>query len=827
MGLISKLLIGLSLDDKGLRKGVRRSKKSLSGFQKSTKAISGSIVKSLGAIGAGFAIGSVIADAAKTVGNFEQSVADLASISGKSAGQISALVDNAKKVGSTSAFSATEVIALQTELAKLGNTESQIISMTKSVGDFSISVGTTAAEAATFTGGVLNSFGKNANETRSVVNSLAVATTKSALDFTKLNEALPKVGAAAELSGVSLERTTALLGVLADSNIKASKSGNSLKNIFLILKEKGLTYGQAMEEINNSTDKLNTANEIFGRENATVAATLAVSTQKVNELESAIIGADGALDKMTKQRLETAQGKTILLESAWEGLVLSMDSGNGFLAKSYESILEGATGFLSVLTDISKADPAKESKKQRKELDILLKSLVRNTDNITVKNNLILQLNTKYKKYLKNIDLEKLGINGVNTALGEYDKLNNKKIAGLVYDEKRNRLLSKQKELVGELVDAEIRHQKNLENDKAGVIFSGSTLASGAAVKLLRKESEELNKEIQTLAESAKTVRNRWAGAANVMGGAVKESLLEVNKEIEKPTGITGDETPKKIVTFASRISELKTEIEQLSEAYVAGGSTDDGLLGNITQKTTELAGLNTQLAETSRLAGEAFGSGRQVSAPAAIGGTLAGGLGGSTAPPTLSEGFINTDEINAQKDAINAQKDATEGLASTYTTLGNKMGDSLAAGASSFKEFANASKKIAAEIIADQIRVFVASELAKNSLFTSGIGLFFAPVIAGLAAGVFKTAISSLSVPALAEGGVVSGPRIVQVGEYAGASTNPEIIAPEKKLTKIFSSVLARNGGGGGELFGELRGSDILLSNKREQSVRKRTAYT
>ena len=102
--------------------------------------------------------------------------------------------------------------------------------------------------------------------------------------------------------------------------------------------------------------------------------------------------------------------------------------------------------------------------------------------------------------------------------------------------------------------------------------------------------------------------------------------------------------------------------------------------------------------------------------------------------------------------------------------------------------------------------------------------GIFAAPAIGGLAAGIFNTAISS-AVPALAEGGVVSGPRIVQVGEYAGASTNPEIIAPEKKLTSIFSGVLARNGGGGGgELFGELKGRDILLSNKREASVRKRT---
>lgn len=38
-------------------------------------------------------------------------------------------------------------------------------------------------------------------------------------------------------------------------------------------------------------------------------------------------------------------------------------------------------------------------------------------------------------------------------------------------------------------------------------------------------------------------------------------------------------------------------------------------------------------------------------------------------------------------------------------------------------------------------------------------------------------------SLPKFADGGVVSGPTLAMVGEYAGASGNPEVIAPLDKL--------------------------------------------
>lgn len=41
-------------------------------------------------------------------------------------------------------------------------------------------------------------------------------------------------------------------------------------------------------------------------------------------------------------------------------------------------------------------------------------------------------------------------------------------------------------------------------------------------------------------------------------------------------------------------------------------------------------------------------------------------------------------------------------------------------------------------------------------------------------------------NVPKFAKGGVVSGPTLALVGEYGGASNNPEVIAPLDKLRSI-----------------------------------------
>jgi hypothetical protein len=65
------------------------------------------------------------------------------------------------------------------------------------------------------------------------------------------------------------------------------------------------------------------------------------------------------------------------------------------------------------------------------------------------------------------------------------------------------------------------------------------------------------------------------------------------------------------------------------------------------------------------------------------------------------------------------------------------------------------------------------------------------------------------------AEGGIVSEPTLAQIGEYAGASNNPEVVAPLSKLKGLIGSrEITVN------VKGRLQGSDIYFAGMRYQQV-------
>ena len=69
------------------------------------------------------------------------------------------------------------------------------------------------------------------------------------------------------------------------------------------------------------------------------------------------------------------------------------------------------------------------------------------------------------------------------------------------------------------------------------------------------------------------------------------------------------------------------------------------------------------------------------------------------------------------------------------------------------------------------------------------------------------------------ADGGIVYGPTLSIMGEYAGARSNPEVIAPLNKL----KSIIGDAGNGGLRLVARLRGRDIVLAIADETRISRR----
>lgn len=86
---------------------------------------------------------------------------------------------------------------------------------------------------------------------------------------------------------------------------------------------------------------------------------------------------------------------------------------------------------------------------------------------------------------------------------------------------------------------------------------------------------------------------------------------------------------------------------------------------------------------------------------------------------------------------------------------------------------------------------------------------------------GIKQSGPRSGAVAAFANGGIVSGPTLGLMGEYAGAKSNPEVIAPLDKLKNMIGSRQAQQVNVGGEF--RLNGQDLVVALQRAEKQRGR----
>jgi hypothetical protein len=154
------------------------------------------------------------------------------------------------------------------------------------------------------------------------------------------------------------------------------------------------------------------------------------------------------------------------------------------------------------------------------------------------------------------------------------------------------------------------------------------------------------------------------------------------------------------------------------------------------------------------------------------------------------------------------------EGIASGTMTLGQVFGSMLGMIADMVVQLGKSAIKIGVGMISIKAAF-------KNPLTAIAAGV--ALVVLG---SVIKNKISQTTsgggVSAFADGGIVSGPTMGLVGEYPGARSNPEVIAPLDKLKNIIGT----NGGNSNvNVTGEFRinGQDLVVLLQKAEKTRSR----
>lgn len=142
------------------------------------------------------------------------------------------------------------------------------------------------------------------------------------------------------------------------------------------------------------------------------------------------------------------------------------------------------------------------------------------------------------------------------------------------------------------------------------------------------------------------------------------------------------------------------------------------------------------------------------------------------------------------------------------------KTGEAAATTATATAQGVETAAQMAAAAV--MVPVIAANKLATASYMELAAAMFFAahasiPFVGfGIASGFVSAAtamVEAIGIMPFAKGGVVSGPTLALVGEYAGASNNPEVIAPLDKLR----SMIQPQGGIGGNVRFEIEGRKLV----------------
>ena len=314
------------------------------------KAMQGFSTIALGTVGIVLQFVNYLTSAYKTMREFEQANANLSTILGVTRDEMKALTDSALSLGRSTEYTASQVTQLQTELAKLGFGQGSIIAMQKPVLEFATAVGADLAEAAAVAGSTLRAFNLTSSDTDEVLATLAVATNKSALSFARIRDSIGTVFPVANAYGLTVKDTTALLGALANAGFDASSAATATRNILLNLANANGKLAKSLGgSVNTFDDIINGLIELRKRgidvaealeltDKRSVAAFSAFisGAESARELRNNLNDVSGELERISAERLNTVEGSTKLLQSAWEGLTLAFEKSNGTIKSTID-----------------------------------------------------------------------------------------------------------------------------------------------------------------------------------------------------------------------------------------------------------------------------------------------------------------------------------------------------------------------------------------------------------------------------------------------------------------------------------------------------------
>lgn len=338
------------------------------------------LIAAFGVTGGISAFAAILSDAYKTIKEFEQSIADLQSITGATGADLTFLKNSAIDLGQKVAGGAKAVVEAYKLIAsakpELLDNVKALNQVTDSVITLAQAGGIELPDAATALTGALNQFGADAEQSAEFIDALANGAKYGSIEIAQTTDALLKFGAVAKNSGVSIQESVAAIQILGPSFKSAEEAGTGFRNIMLKitapdalpkqafkqlsaalkesgysidkLKDKSIPFAEKLEALKPLLKDNSKLVTVFGTENVTAATALLKQVDAFEELIPKI-HEFGTAEEQAEIRMNTLNGKTEKLKSTYDSLILSIGNGSGVISEFFKFFIDGAAGALQGL----------------------------------------------------------------------------------------------------------------------------------------------------------------------------------------------------------------------------------------------------------------------------------------------------------------------------------------------------------------------------------------------------------------------------------------------------------------------------------------------
>jgi TP901 family phage tail tape measure protein len=318
--------------------------------------------------------------AVKTAADFDSEMSKVSAISGATGDDFDQLRAKAREMGAKTKFSASEAASAMEYMAMAGWKTSDMLNGIEGIMNLAAASGEDLATTSDIVTDALTAFGLSAADSGHFADILAAASSNANTNVSMMGETFKYCAPIAGALGFSAKDTAEAIGLMANSGIKASQAGTSLRTIMNNLSGEVTFVGKNIGEVtiatSNADGSMRSLNDILAdcrvafsglseSEKAANAEALVgknamsgflalmnSSETDINKLRGAIENCDGASESMAETMQDNLNGQLTILKSQLEELAISFGD---ILMPTIRKIVSAVQQFVDKLNSMDKS----------------------------------------------------------------------------------------------------------------------------------------------------------------------------------------------------------------------------------------------------------------------------------------------------------------------------------------------------------------------------------------------------------------------------------------------------------------------------------------